>query len=355
MNITILYTDNRLVIQQRMEISNVRNLRDAIKIFMQDDKAERAYKFLEEMFGDELTVPIIINVSKNITLFRLYQISKCEKFSNLNAALKEMDEERSKQKVLIHFTELGLYGIFTPEQYMLLTNTLADRIYDGENISFRPKQIILSGLPQKLIFICLGDENMVEKIRGYVEQKYKCGITHVKTDNRIEITVQGIGGNTYEEAQKSYQDLFDYISTKQRDLSVANNLLPLPIMRSDDRGYVVADMSYDLSDRREINEIISALKTIHGENVVINLTIITGNGNVIHNHNNFGDNASMTKTLKWVTNNLPAEKEVTTVYYNRYVANYDGEKVSDSQLGKIVRSLGYKPVRGTHHRFWVKK
>lgn len=327
--------------------------------FAKDQKSKLAYKLLNDMFGKMLPHSVVINVSKNIRLFRLYQTSTCEKFMDIRVALKKMTEEQSKQKILIHFTELDLYGVFTPEQYYALTTNLAEKVFEGENITFQPKQIVLSGLPQKLIFICLGDENIVEKIRGYVKRKYNCDISHVKTNNRVEITVQGVGGNTYEEAQKSYHDLFDFISTKQSDPVVARDLLPMPVVKSSKREYVVADISHDVSKHLDMKELISALKTIHGENVVINLTIVNGNvnGNVagVINNNTYGENTSMTKTLKWVTNNLPNEKEVTTVYYNRYVTNYDGEKVSDSQFGKIVRSLGYKPVQGTRHRFWVKK
>lgn len=343
-----------------MDVTNdgVDRMRQAYDVFAKDQRGRLAYKLLEDMFGDSLNNRVTVRVSKNIKLFRLYQTSACEKFIDIKLALKKMTEEQSKQKILIHFTELDLYGVFTPEQYYALTTDLAEKVFEGENITFQPKQIVLSGLPQKLIFICLGDENIVEKIRGYVKRKYNCDISYIKTNNRIEITVQGVGGNTYEEAQKSYHDLFDFINTKQSDPAVAGDLLPMPVVKSSKREYVVADISHDVSKHLDMKELISVLKTIHGENVVINLTIVNGNvnGNVGGVTNNtYGENTSMTKTLKWVTNNLPNEKEVTTVYYNRYITNYDGEKVSDSQFGKIVRSLGYKPMRGTHNRFWVKK
>ncbi len=61
------------------------------------------------------------------------------------------------------------------------------------------------------------------------------------------------------------------------------------------------------------------------------------------------------KTLNWIRNNLPKEKEITTEYYNRYTNNCEGNKISNSQFGKLVREQGYKPIRGTHHRFWIKK
>lgn len=329
------------------------------EIFSQNEQNRRAYMFLKGLFGRDVSLDILDNVSKNIKLFRLFQTSECEKFTNIDGALTALRrDEDAAQKVLIHFAELNLYGMFTPEQYTTLTNNLADKVIDGVNISFRPKQIILTGLPQKLVFICLGDENIVEKIRKYVDQKYKCGITSVKTDIRTEITVQRVGGSNYEEAQSCYQDLFDFISEKNRDHEVANTILPMPIIKRNNHSYMLADMSYDVSKPQDIKDIISALKTIHSGNIIINMgVIVEGNisgGNVGCTQNITDDSKPTIKTLKWIRENLPHEKEITTDYYNRYAANHDGAKISINHFGKIVRSLGYKPVQGTSHRFWVK-
>lgn len=333
-------------------------LKEVSAVFDQSAPNRAAYKFLKGLFGDNVTLNILKNVSKNIKLFRLFQTSNCEKFISVDNALLMLNKDtNTKQKVLIHFTELNLYGMFTPEEYTDFTNNLADKIFDGNNITFRPKQIILAGLPQKLVFICLGDVEIIEKIREYVNKKYKCAISHIKSGNRTEITVQGVGGNSYEESQKTYYDLFDYISKEQRSTMIAENVVPLPIIKCADQNYIAADISYDISKPQNLSDIISALKTIHGGNIVINM--IVGNGNInggyINDGNNKQDtNENVLKSLKWIRDNLPNEKEVTTAYYNRYVEKYDGVKITNSQVGKIVRSFGYKPVQGTQHRFWVK-
>lgn len=325
------------------------------ELFMATDASRRAFRFMIDTFGKTITYEIMINISQNITLFRLFQNADCEKFINIDSALQALNRDNaSRTKTLIHFTELNLYGMFSPEQYAIFAGDLLEKVYDGANISFRPKQIVLTGLPQKLIFICLGDERVVEKIRGYVSKKYKCGITHTKTDDRIEITVQGMGGNTYEEAQSTYHDLIDFIGTKNADHSTAGKMLPIPVVNSRER-YIVADISHDINRPHDLKNVIESLKTIHGESIVVNFVIINGNNNgqiIVGGMNK--DKVRPQKSVKWVRENPPGDKEITTEYYARYTANCD-EHISSSQLGKIVRDFGYKPMRGTHHRYWVKK
>ena len=337
-----------------MDVTNdgVDRMRQAYDVFAKDQRGRLAYKLLEDMFGDSLNNRVTIRVSKNIKLFRLYQTSACEKFIDIKLALKKMTEEQSKQKILIHFTELDLYGVFTPEQYYALTTDLAEKVFEGENITFQPKQIVLSGLPQKLIFICLGDENIVEKIRGYVKRKYNCDISYIKTNNRIEITVQGVGGNTYEEAQKSYHDLFDFINTKQSDPAVAGDLLPMPVVKSSKREYVVADISHDVSKHLDMKELISVLKTIHGENVVINLII--GNGNIINNNNNKNTSSSIKDIAKrWIENNPPKHHEPKSEYYLRYKKD-NPAALADNSFGKyVLANPKYSSGKTGNVRYWI--
>lgn len=333
-------------------------LEEVCERFTENEANKRAFKFMIDTFGDTISYGVMKNISRNIKLFRLFQTSDCEKFMRIEDALNALGNG-PQQKVLIHFTELNLYGMFTPDQYTAITNTLADKICDGANIQFHPKQIVLTGLPQKLVFICLGDENVVEKIRGYVEKKYKCGIAHVRTENRIEITVQGAGGNTYEETQKTYHDLFDFISARG-DNATAANILPMPVIKGPNHNYVAADLSYDVSKPQDITDIINALKTLHGGNIVINMMIVNGNvggnaqaGNVA-NYNAAGVDP-YNGTITWIRNNLPRDKEVTTEYYARYIGGFAGTKLTNSQFGKLVREHGYKPAHGTNNRFWIKK
>lgn len=319
--------------------------------FNENESTKRAYSFLRTTFKN-LPHEVVINVSQNIKLFRLFQTADCDKFVNIDDAMTSLNiSDESRKKTLIHFTELGLYGMFSPEQYAAFAGNLLEKVYEGANISFRPKQIVLAGLPQKLVFICLGDEQIVEKIRQYVAEKYKCEITYVKTDDRVEITVQGMGGNNYIEAQKTFHDLINFIETK-KDYTTAGKLLPMRITTGKEP-YMIANLSYDITKPCDLKNIVEMFKTLHGENVVVNLVIINGNN---HGQINFGgaqiNNANVSKTMEWVKNNPPHEREITTVYYKRYIAGCD-EKLSDNKFGKIVRKYGYITNQGTKGRQWI--
>lgn len=163
-------------------------LKQSADVFNTNRMNSDMFQKLVDMFGkNNLTYDVICNVSKNIKLFKLFQHIPSEKFIKVEDALSAANN--AHEKVLIHFTELNLYGLFEHTQYQSLVSQMQERYENDNNISFRPRQIILSGLPQKLVFICLGDETIVEKIRGYVAKKYKCDIKSVRTEDRTEITV----------------------------------------------------------------------------------------------------------------------------------------------------------------------
>lgn len=326
----------------------------AFDIFKSSNKNANIYQSLEELFKEKLTINVIKCVSRNIKLFHLYQHIEGEKFMSIKKALMSLAEDNSRTKVLIHFTELNLYGLFTPANYTALVQNMQERFENDSNISFRPRQIILTGLPQKLIFICIGDDTIVEKIREYVAEKYKCDIRSIKTDNRTEITVQKVGGNSYDEMQKSYRDLLQHIGNNNL---VRQNILPMPIESTKQHEYITADLSCDLSQQNSIDDIISSLKTVHGGNIVLNLTIVNGGTNTIVNGtNNIHYKISAKDIAKqWIHSNPPKNREKKSDYYGRY-KNSNEEILADSLFSKIVIDFGkYESIKSNGIRYWIVK
>lgn len=316
---------------------------------------QRCFQLLDDLFKDDVTLSLLERVSNNLRLFSLFGNLPCDKYKDIKSALKALrNDQEAKNKILIQFTELNLYGIFTPESYTTFTQNVFSSWEDRpEEVRFHPKQIILTGLPQKLLFVCFGDENIVEKIRLYVKQKYNCDITSTKTDVRTEITVHGVGGNSYEESQQIYSDLFQYINGTKKDEIVAQKMMPMPVEKMGKHNYVRADLSYKIDQPMDLANILSMVKTVHGGNVVINLTIVNGGNNVI-NYNVVNDDAH-DSTTKWILENPPKNREVTTDYYNRYVAGFNGKKVAVNVYGKLVRDCGYKIIKSSTCRLWIKK
>lgn len=324
-------------------------LKQVADVFNSNHVNTDMYRKLVNMFGEDvLTVGIITRVSKNIKLFRLFEVIPGEKFIRVEDALASAN--KSHERILIHFTELNLYGLFEHTQYQSLVAQIHERYEDNNNISFRPRQIILSGLPQKLVFICLGDETIVEKIRGYVAKKYKCEIKSVKTADRTEITVQGAGGNSYDEMQQSYYDLINFIGG---DNEVRGKMLPMPIEKISGHSYLSADLSCDLSKHNTIEDIIASLKTLHGGNIVINFTIVNGTMNV-HNDNRVTVKEKEKNVTKdWIKNNPPKNRERKTEYYSKYKIAIKNH-VAETVFGRMMKELGYETRKTSEGREWIK-
>lgn len=329
--------------------------------FNKNPSSIRCYQNIIDVFGTDISIGHLCKISNNIRLFNLLTKIPCSKFLKLKSALKSLKNDlEANMKILIQFTELDIYGIFTPESYTAFTQNVASNWEENqEGLTFHPKQIVLTGLPQKLVFICHGDDVIIEKIRVYVRCKYKSEIISVKTEDRTEITVNGVGGNNYDEMQKSCMELFQYINgSGPEGKKVANKIMPVLPEKIGKHNFITADLDYKIEHHYEIEEIIKTLKTLHGGNIVVNLLVVNGNingavnnGGIINNNN---DNPAE-GTLAWIRNNLPRHKEITTDYYNRYLQSYNGTKVPNNNYGNLVRSVGYTIVKGTNHRHWVEK
>ncbi|QYB17600.1 hypothetical protein PV-S19_0236 [Pacmanvirus S19] len=60
------------------------------------------------------------------------------------------------------------------------------------------------------------------------------------------------------------------------------------------------------------------------------------------------------KTKDWIASNPPQNRELTTVYYKRYVDSLKSDKLPNNIFGKLVRESGYKVVQNTLGRQWSK-
>lgn len=310
------------------------------------------YQKLINTFGrKKVTIEVISKVSKNIRLFQLFEKISGEKFISIEDALNAAAADTSREKILIYFRELDLYGLFTTKEYLDLVSNMQTRYENDPNISFRPQQIILSGLPQKLVFICYGDEKIIEKIRGYVAKKYNCEISSVRTDLMTEITVQKKGGNTYDEMQQSFHDLLQYVS--DNDIDTKKMIHPLQVEKSRDYTYICAELPCDLSKHNTIEDIIASLKTLHGGNIVLNFTIV--NGNMIVNNDNRVTVKEKEKnvTKEWIKNNPPKNRERKTEYYSKYKIAIKNH-VAETVFGRMMKELGYETRKTSEGREWIK-
>ncbi len=331
-------------------------------------KAERyvfdVFGLVLKAFGDDVPFRIIRNIANNQLLFYLYARSKCERAYTLDRALEYAGT--NPKRILIHFSEIGVYGVYTVEEYAQFLSHLRDKVdvemEEKPRVNFHPQEIVFTGLPQKLVFVCFGSDVIIEKIRGYVREKYNCDITCTKTDDTTtEISIQSRGGNNYEETQKTYYELTEYIANEKHDREVAQKMYPMRVEKLHGHEYITANISGDPMQYNGAADVIKALASIP-TGTVVNLVIVYGdNNNVVAGNNNNNNNNqpapvvdNRALTRDWIRANAPAPRENSPDYYARYTDQFAATAIKNCEFGKLLALEGYKIKKSNGLRFYEK-
>lgn len=304
---------------------------------------------IRELFSKP-SFEILFNIMNNLKLFNFYKRSDSKKFLNILNALDNLTEDG----ILIFISELQLYGIFSPESYLNFTKTLQEK-FEDDNMVSNPFQVVLNNKRQKLVFLCgnhvAGNEaaDIVDKIAKLTQKHFGATISTIDSIEGIEMTVNKIIEG--DERNTQFEIFLDAISKDEPIL--ASKISLIRTIRDRD-GYKYSTPKLD-KNVSTMEELIKVLKT--SQNITINAPIIiNNNGNI-----NIGEHNKIIQTFenkketanKWIENNLPGEKEITTKYYEKYkTANPDF--LVTNIFGKLVRNFGYKTVMGNGQRYWAK-
>lgn len=312
------------------------------------------YGLIISIFGKAAaTIELVENVSQNQLLFYLYARSDSKKFLSLKRAIACATDTKG---VLIHFSELGVYGVYTVSEYATLLGNIRAKVEEENKVvNFHPQEVVLTGLPQKLVFICHGSAAVVERIRAYVLEKYNCAITCVCTEDTTEIALQTRGGNNYAEAQQVYSELLEYIRNVKNDRATAQKISPLPVETKKGSEFIIANVSGDSTQILGAADVIAALKSVQG-GVVVNLVINYGNYvNAGRDINGGVVNQAVdpkAEALAWIRVNPPADKEPTSAYYERYQAAFGDRALHRNQFGGLTKLEGYEKGKNDGVRFY---
>lgn len=314
---------------------------DEIKIITQFkiDKLS-IYKKAREITSD---LEILIKIFHNCRLFsKIYNAfddkNKHKIFIDLRKSLEFINEQ--DESILIQFTDLNIYCAFEKNQYLDFIKNLNDVIED-DGINVNLYQVVLAGKKQKLVFACT-DAKYFEKLQNYAKDCFKETVN--KSENQITINI--ITSNETE-IMENYNKLYNFIHVRGDDITCESMKQIQPIQES----LTLKFRKYSCNDTLTAGNLDELIKLLRSSHVIINapINIINGNNNIIGNVNNNISNKETTNN--WIVNNLPTEKEITTDYYNRYIAaNKNG--IGNSQFGKLVRQNGYKTVNGGKFRYW---
>lgn len=298
------------------------------------------YKKACTITGD---IHILAKIYDNTILFNKVFNSGCKIFVELVYAMFEL-ENSADNTVLIHFTEIDLYGLFGQQSYLDFIKNINDKIED-DNISVNLYQVVIGGSKQKLVFACT-DVVYFEKLQNYARDCFKVNISNSSNQITVDIITQNES-----EISDNYNKLYNFIYNSGDSICCESmkQIQLLQKMQYKYRRYACNDTL----TARNMEELIKLLKSATHITINAPVNIVMGNVNNI----NVNKIAAVDKFLiakEWIRNNLPVDKEVTTKYYERYITGII-DPVVVSHFGKLVRDEGYETARGNNNcRYWKK-
>jgi hypothetical protein len=304
----------------------------------------KLYEEIRDLFGDTPNT-ILYKIIKNIRLFNVYKRSDSKKFINILEAFDHFVDG----EILIFISELQLYGLFTSAEYLVFTKKLQE-MFEEDSIDSTPHQVVLNNHRQKIVFMCMRPETdtianaIVEKIKKYVREHFGANITIVENNEKTEITIEKIFDG--DARNDNFEKFIGYISKRDREL--ANKISILRVVRDREYKYTTPILNRNIST---LEELVITLKT--ATNVIINAPIminagIMGGDMIVQALENQPESS-----IRWVADNPPKNKEITTEYYQRYRSHVENP-VATNTFGKCVREAGYKTAKGTNCRYWMK-
>jgi hypothetical protein len=286
----------------------------------------------------------ILAIEHHPVLLLRFLMSKCQHFSKLSDAIAVMNDE----KILVHITELHLYGIFDLDSYINFVRNLYEQAEQPS--SYTPKQVSLSGFPQRVVFMCNGGDQITAIILRYCELHFKSKAVVNTHGDKIDIVLQSPIVRNLDEAKKLYENFVEYVGTmeKTEKFGMCQN-----IKRTQGAEFVISSMG----DHSTVTNPLEMLRFLNSHPGPVTLNIINANNVMIGGTNNkmtvLKDKPSE-NAKHWIMNNVPKHKELKSDYYQRYIsANKNG--VTERNLSKIVSDNTKCTTLKSHgNTYWVR-
>lgn len=273
----------------------------------------------------------------------------CRKHASLESAIKDTKEG----EMIINITELQLYDVFTVEGYLEFLKNLHSNDELNNLINYNPKQIVLTGWLQKIVFLCNSDEKIVEKVRGYVKKCFGEDITVSRRGGETTVSVCKPLMKDSDEAIACFRKLVDMIDKNSGEEELTQLNLRINHVR-DVSGATY--QSHDLANGKNVADINTLLKELHSiraVNFIVQINDNHGNINIGGNMNIIGAVSNETKAIEWIKINHPVDGEMSSVYYNRFTSVF-GPLISITVFGRFVKNTGYTTKKSGGCMKWFK-
>lgn len=300
------------------------------------EKNPELFKKAEALTGD---YKILAKIYDNIKLFSRINKSGCLIYSELVFAIFAL-ETLPDESILIQFTEIDLYGIFTSEQYLNFIKNLGDDIEEYD-ISVNLYQVVISGKKQKLVFACT-DFKYFDKLQNYARDCFGEDVS--KSSNQLTVNI--ITQNEAEIAD-NYNKLYNFINNRN-DQPCCESMKQIQLLQAMQYKF----RKYSCNDTLSAKNMEELVKALRG--ATINAPIIIGNYNIIGNQNKQIINQADPKqsARDWIKNNPPADRESSGKYFERWqAANIPG--VDIRAFNKAVIEQGYQNKKTAKCQIWI--
>jgi hypothetical protein len=262
---------------------------------------------------------------------------------NIGNALASVKEDN----IVIYFAELGLYGVFSPNIYRHFCENIHTPISSGDLPITDLYQVVLTGHKQKFVFACSNQE-YIDGLRKHAE------LCFAKTTkiSKMEITVDtecDTGFSIY----TSYQKLYRYLE-KINEHKYLNSMNPILESQMDEYLFRLYNCNDNIDTYLNNNNIMSILRNIPTTNGTINIVMGNQINTTVHNNATDTNTNKYQIAKKWVKDNPPNCKELSTAYYARYKDDVGMNLIDNSKFGPIVTASGYLKRNSGTGRYWIK-
>jgi len=285
---------------------------------------------------------IVAKIYHNQTLFNKIANADCQLLDTLFEAVYTINHS-PEDFLLIYFAEIDLYGIFTPANYlkfiMMIRGAVNDAKEDGGELSVQLHQIVLSGKKQKLVFACT-NLDYFEKLQKYASDCFAARVT--TSDNQITVDIPTHNDT---EIMESYNKLWNFINDR-KDTPCHEAMKQIQPMKVGPDHHIRSYSSNNLTinSLEELDVVAKHFRSATNVTIMINTGPVTVNNHCITNH---FDNRKPA-AHEWIMSNPPLIGEPTTVYYERYQKNVEGDHVASNIFGPLVKAaLGRTTTQGS--------
>jgi hypothetical protein len=268
------------------------------------------------------------NTQEGLCVLGRFKASKCRKFVKVSNAIKDLKEG----EMVIFLSDYNLFGVFTVEQYYDFISDIKNEQYD--EVKLKTRQIVLTGWPQKIVFMCNENRDVVMEVEKFVMQKFGKTIKTACDDSGQTTVIIDTEVENFEKVREAFEELIVFINEKAGfDEMNKMHLRTPPIVTQDQ---LLSYISHALPSIYKIAGITDLKSTVSG--AVINITVNGDfNVNVVNNYN-----------LP-----LPYDGQTTTDYYESVKGKMDNH-MSHKDVVHEVSKMGFHVKKSCGIMKWRK-